>query len=142
MSHQGPILLIDDDEDDHFLFQSVVEELGVPNKIIFFLNGKEALDYLLITTEQPFVILCDINMPLMNGIELHQSIIESDFLRRKAIPFVFLTTAANSKIINEAYHQAVQGFFQKSTSIDLYKIQISSIIAYWSNCLHPNVFPM
>lgn len=142
MSHQGPILLIDDDEDDHFLFESIIQELGVSNKILSFYDGKQALEYLFTTTEQPFVILCDINMPIMNGVELHQAIIESEFLRKKAIPFVFLTTAANSKVVNLAYEQSVQGFFQKSTSMDSYTEQLSSIIAYWRNCLHPNVFPL
>ncbi|MDR6193331.1 response regulator [Siphonobacter sp. SORGH_AS_0500] len=142
MSHQGPILLIDDDADDHFIFESILEELGVSNKILSFYDGKQALDYLLTTTEQPFVILCDINMPVMNGVELHQAIIESEFLRKKAIPFVFLTTAANSKVVNLAYEQSVQGFFQKSTSMDSYEEQLRSIINYWRNCLHPNVFPL
>ena len=138
MAVQGPILIIEDDEDDQFLLQSLLEELNVPNTLRFFFNGKTALDYLLTTTEQPFLIFCDINMPIMNGLELHGYISENAFLRKKAIPFVFLTTAANKPLIDEAYGQLIQGFYQKPTSMKIFKRQLETILEYWSSCLHPN----
>ncbi|MDR6193329.1 response regulator [Siphonobacter sp. SORGH_AS_0500] len=140
MSLKGPIISVEDDEDDQYLIKDVLRELGVSNEVLFFSHGKEALDYLLTTPEQPFLILCDVNMPMMNGLELHSQIFHSEFLRRKAIPFVFLTTAANKKLVNEAYEQSVQGFYQKASSFEGFKRQLQYIIEYWKGCMHPNSF--
>ena len=62
------VLLVEDDEDDQYLIKEAVQALGLPNEVRFFSNGQLALDYLEITAEQPFIILCDINMPIMNGL--------------------------------------------------------------------------
>ncbi len=140
MFTKGPILSIEDDEDDRFLIQAIFEELGIKNELIFFGNGKQALDYLLVTPVQPFLILCDVNMPVMNGLELHQFIAENEFLRKKAIPFVFFTTAANASLVNRAYFQSVQGFYQKASTFTEQLQQMKAIIDYWQGCLHPNSY--
>ncbi|MVM34690.1 response regulator [Spirosoma sp. HMF4905] len=138
MSLIGPIISVEDDIDDQYLIREVIQSLAIPNQLVFFSNGQDALNYLEITSEQPFLILCDINMPIMNGIELRQRINGSDYLRRKAIPFVFLTTAANKALVNMAYDATVQGFYQKSANYTGFYQQIKLIIDYWQTCLHPN----
>ena len=134
----GPILLIEDDEDDQFLLQRMIHELGVPNQVRFFANGQEVLDYLLITEEQPFIILCDVNMPIMNGIELRRKIDESEFLKRKAVPFIFLSTYAAPHVVDESYRMTIQGFFKKEGKYDESKEQLRWIIGYWLHCIHPH----
>ncbi|RRB18384.1 response regulator [Larkinella knui] len=138
MSLKGPIISIEDDEDDQFLLAQVIKQLGVTNEIRFFSNGQLALHYLEDTKEQPFLILCDINMPIMNGLELRRRINRSEYLRQKSIPFVHLTTAASPEIIREAYEESVQGFFQKASDYAGFQQQIKHLIEYWQNCLHPN----
>ncbi|MEZ0611297.1 response regulator [Fibrella sp. WM1] len=138
MSVHGPILIIEDDEDDQYMINLALERLKVPNQRIFFPNGQEALTYLEVTTELPFLILCDVNMPLMNGLELRQCITDNETLKRKSIPFVFLTTASNPELVRAAYDETVQGFFKKATTYDSLQEQIRLIIAYWQSCLHPN----
>lgn len=140
MFTKGPILSIEDDLDDQFLIKAILAETGIKNELIFFDNGKQALEHLLVTPTQPFLILCDVNMPVMNGLELHKAIAENDFLRKKAIPFVFLTTAANASLVNQAYFQSVQGFYQKASTYEGLKRQIQSILDYWQGCLHPNSY--
>lgn len=140
MSQLSPILLIEDDEDDQLLISQAIRDLDVVHPIEIFHNGQEALDYLEVTRQQPFLILCDINMPLLNGLELRAKINQSDYLRDKAIPFVFLTTTASAEAIREAYRESVQGFYQKATSIAGLKKQIRLIVEYWQNCLHPNSY--
>ncbi len=134
---QGPILLIEDDEDDQFLIQRMLTELGVPNPIRFFADGERALAYLLTMPEQPFIILCDVNMPVMNGIELRQRIDENQALREKAIPFIYLTTDASRGLVETAYKAMIQGFFKKETAYEEAKEQLRCIISYWERCLHP-----
>lgn len=138
MSAQGPLVIVEDDDDDQFMIQLALDKLAIPNARRFFPNGQEALDYLLTTGEQPFIILCDINMPLMNGIELRKQINANEYLKSKSIPFVYLTTAANPDVVQVAYDETVQGFFKKATSYESIKEQIGLIIAYWKSCLHPN----
>lgn len=120
------------------MIQLALNKLKVPNPQRFFPNGQEALNYLLTTGDQPFLILCDINMPLMNGIELRKQMNEDEYLKKKSIPFVFLTTAANSEIVQTAYDETVQGFYKKATTYEGVKEQIGLIISYWKSCLHPN----
>lgn len=138
MSVQGPIIMIDDDEDDQFLLKSVLEELNVDNRLIIFDNGLDALNFLGVTREQPFLILCDVNMPVMNGLELRIKIDGNEYLKKKSIPFVFLSTSGGKEIVRTAYDATIQGFFKKENSFDGYREQIKLILAYWASCLHPN----
>ena len=140
MSLKGPIISIEDDPDDQYLLKSVLEEIKVPNDVLFFNNGLEALKYLEVTKEQPFLILCDINMPVMNGLELRQYIDGNAYLKKKSIPFVFLSTSGNSKLVEVAYESTIQGYYKKASGFDSFKNQIELIIEYWKACLHPNNF--
>lgn len=134
----GPIIYVEDDEDDQFLFQTTIAGLNISNEIRMFSNGKEFLDYLCVTNEKPFLIFCDINMPVMNGLNLRKHIIKDDFLRKKSIPFVFYTTGVSDETVELAYDLIVQGFFQKVTNMaDMHSL-IESIIDYWKTCKHPN----
>lgn len=96
------------------------------------------LDYLRTTVEKPFIIFCDINMPMMSGLQLRQVIYNDEFLRQKSIPFVFFTTAASEEQVREAYNLTVQGFFLKPPSFEEIRKLFRLIIEYWDMCRHPN----
>lgn len=138
MPHTRPIISVEDDEDDQYLIKRILEELGVPNKLIFFQNGQKALDYLTSTKEKPLLIFCDINMPVMNGLELLEVIESSPYLKKKAIPFIFLSTSADKHTIEYAYQLSVQGYFVKESNFDVYRNRIGRAVHYWLDCLHPN----
>jgi len=134
----GPIILIDDDKDDVEIISECFKELGVENKILCFINGKEALEHLETSQEHAFVILCDINMPVMNGIQLRKIINSTEYLRRKSIPFIFFTTSATEDTVREAYDLTVQGFFEKPHNINEMQHLLKMIVVYWKSCNHPN----
>ncbi len=135
----GPIIIIEDDVEDHDIFKEILRELNVTNKLVWFGNSIEALDFLRITPEQPFIIFCDVNMPKLNGIDLKRHIDGDPQLRRKSIPFVFFSTATDQKTIEDAYTQmTVQGFFKKKSSYTEVKKDIKIILDYWQLCQHPN----
>lgn len=140
MSLRGPIIIIDDDEDDREMIGAMLDELGLPNAIRYFENGSPALDYLLTTTESPLLILSDINMPMMNGLELRNNIDANPYLRRKSIPFIFLTTSDSHTLVLEAYNGTIQGYFKKCNNFEEGKTHLDLIITYWRLCLHPNNF--
>ena len=131
------ILLVDDDGDDRQLVESVCRSLLYKNPIVHFENGLQLLDYLSATKEKPFLILCDINMPLINGLELRRKIDEDEQLRRKSIPFVFFSTKALEREVTEAYELTVQGFFEKGDNLEQLTVRLRSILEYWTNCHHP-----
>lgn len=140
MHCDGPIIVIDDDTDDHFIIEEIVKKLELKNLLRFYRSGKEALAYLRSTPEKPFIILCDINMPQINGLELRRTINEDEILRKKSIPFIFFSTAASSAQITEAYDLTVQGFFVKASGFDQSADDLKCILTYWKKCLHPNNF--
>ena len=108
------------------------------NKLIFFDQASKALNYLLQTTEQPFIILTDMNLPGINGLEFQKKIEDNAYLRKKCIPFIFFTTTNNNKVVEQAYEQHVQGFFQKPSNFNELAETLNAIVDYWSRCLHPN----
>jgi CheY-like chemotaxis protein len=140
MNRNGPVIIIEDDQDDKEILQEVFKKLKYPNELIFFLNGEDALKYLNHTEGVPFLILSDINMPRLDGFALRQKIKTDADLEIKCIPYLFFTTASNQKAVIEAYSMSVQGFFIKQNSIAEIEKTISVIMEYWQLCSSPNNF--
>lgn len=138
MNKGGPIIIIEDDRDDRDILTEVFKELECPNKIIFFGNGEEALNYLTDTEIEPFIIFSDINMPRLSGMELRQKIHQNEDLRLKSIPYLFFSTSAEQSHVVDAYSKSIQGFFVKPTTYSELKDTIKTIVDYWVKCVSPN----
>jgi response regulator RpfG family c-di-GMP phosphodiesterase len=139
MSRSGPILLIEDDSDDKMIFEMIIRELEIPNQMIWFDNTMDAFKFLCTTSESPFLIFCDINLPGQNGLDFKKQVDDVPELRKKSIPFMFFSTTASQEDINEAYTQmTVQGFFKKGYDYEGMKNLIKTIFEYWTVCRHPN----
>ena len=138
MNKTGPIIVIEDDLEDQEILSDIFKELNFNNEVRFFSDSEEALDFLIVTPVEPFIILSDINMPRLNGIELRQKIQENEDLRLKCIPYLFFTTSAQQQHIIDAYSKSVQGFFVKPASYDKLKKVIVKIVEYWQECESPN----
>ncbi len=141
MTHNGPIVLIEDDKDDALTLEEALKELNVDNDLVYFPNTILALKYLSETTEQPFLIICDINMPFKNGLDFKREIDSIPELKKKCIPFIFYSTSANPEDVNKAFLQmTIQGFFKKATTYKQILDDITAIIAYWKKSKHPNCY--
>jgi CheY-like chemotaxis protein len=140
MNKAGPIIVIEDDADDQELLTEIFLKLGYDNKIRFFMDGNEALEFINVTDEQPFLILSDINMPKINGMELRNKIFTNTELHTKCIPYLFFTTSATKKAVMEAYALSVQGFFIKASSMKGLEDTIRKIVEYWKECVAPGEF--
>lgn len=139
MAISAPIIIVEDDEDDQEFLAQVLEELEVKNEILFFTSCLPAMEYLISSHESPFMILCDVNLPIKTGIEFKSEIDADPALRKKSIPFVFFSTSDDQPTVNYAYTQlTVQGFFRKASRLQEIKAMIKIIIDYWTHCLHPN----
>ena len=140
MNKDGPIIVIEDDIDDQEILQEIFDNLGYENKISYFVDGDEALDYLNKTDVQPFLILSDINMPKVNGFELRNKVFTNAQLQEKCIPYLFFTTGANKKSVSEAYALSVQGFFLKPATMPKFQETIRKIVEYWRECIAPSSY--
>lgn len=140
MNKDGTIVIIEDDSDDQFVLEEVFSELGYPNKRMYFPNGRLALDFLYSTSERPFIILSDINLPELNGLELRRKVQLDAELSLKCIPYIYFTTALNQQIVVDAYSTSAQGFFVKPSDFNDIKETIDLMIRYWKKCAAPNNF--
>ena len=139
MNKSGPIILIEDDDDDLMMILEAFADMKVENKVLNFKNGEDAYKYLTLNSEQPFLILSDINMPKLNGFELRDKVHNNEQLKLKCIPYLFFTTSAEQKMVVNAYSQSIQGFFVKPfTFVDLKRV-LGNIIEYWKDCHSPNL---
>src|SRR4051812_46144676 len=103
MSRTGEIIIIEDDRDDREFFSAIVRDLGLKNDIVWFDNTDQAYAYLMTTAKSIFIIFTDINVPGRNGLEFKKKIDSEPKLRKKSIPFVFYSTLASQREVNEAY---------------------------------------
>ena len=140
MIKSGPIIVIDDDLEDQQILDEIFKNLDVPNKIIFFSDGDDALQYLISTEDQPFLILSDINMPRMDGFEVRNRIWKNEKLKTRFIPYLFFTTSVDKKAVYDAYNLSVQGFFIKPTTMVEMQNALKKIIDYWQECYSPGQF--
>jgi len=138
MNKSGPIIIIEDDIDDQEILVDVFKELNYNNKLVFFGDSVKALEYLTDTEIEPFLVLSDINMPKLNGMELREKVHNNEDLRLKSIPYLFFSTSAEQKHVIDAYSRSIQGFFVKPRSYDKLKKVIMKIVEYWQECESPN----
>jgi CheY-like chemotaxis protein len=140
MNKDGPVVVIEDDEDDQLFLTEIFTKLNYNNKVIFFKDGNDALAYLNKSDITPFLILSDINMPKINGFELRSKIHTNELLHVKCIPYLFFTTSANKQSVIDAYAMSVQGFFIKPTGMDKLESTIKTIMEYWKQCIAPSEY--
>jgi len=140
MNKNGPIIIIEDDEDDQELLKVAFKQLEYVNELHFFSDGLKALDFLNNGDIIPFLILSDINMPKLDGFALRDRIKMDAKLQLRCIPYLFFSTSVNQQAVINAYSLSVQGFFVKQDSIDELVKTIKVIVEYWRRCASPNNF--
>ena len=135
---KGPIIIVDDDKDDQEIYSVAIKAVGITNDIIFFDGARQALDYLLETEDQPFIILSDINMVGMTGLEFKRLMNDDPYLSTKGIPFVFVSTNASRVSVRHAHALSVQGYFAKPDKMEGIQAMMRTLFEYWALCKHIN----
>lgn len=131
------ILLVEDDEVDIMTVERAFDKANIVNPLFIARNGLEALDMLRGENnherlERPLLILLDLNMPKMNGIEFLEALRDDAALRR--IPVVVLTSSSDDQDVWSAYNKNVSGYMTKPVSIDEFVEKMAAIGHYWSLC--------
>jgi len=130
------ILLVEDDEVDVKALRWAFDKLKIANPVSVARDGVEALE-LLKTLPRPFLIITDINMPRMNGIEFLRNVRAStDY--RDSIVFV-LTTSNDEQDKIDAYNLNVAGYMLKSDMGTSFTRAIALVENYWKIVEFPGV---
>ena len=140
MNKNNPIIVIEDDMDDQEFFQVAFANLGYKNKLYFFQKGDRAMDFLLNSGIEPFLIISDINLPKFTGLAIREKLRLDAKLQLKAIPYIFFSTGASKDAVTQAYSLSAQGFFKKENSIGELEATIQVIMEYWKRCIAPHDF--
>lgn len=125
------ILLIEDDAIEVMKFNRVLSSLGLNHKIIEANNGEEALGILKVKDTIPDIIILDLNMPKINGIEFLKILKSDSYLRY--IPSIILTTSNNHKDVLECYKIGIAGYVLKPLKYEDYVDRIKKMLEYWSS---------
>ena len=126
-----PILLVEDDQVDTMTVIRALKEIHVTNRLVHLENGEEAVSYLRDPeSEKPCIILLDLNMPIMNGIEFLQVVKRDDHLKR--IPVVVLTTSEEQQDKVNSFNMGVAGYMAKPVDYRQFVEVMRSIDAYWT----------
>lgn len=131
MNQTKSVLLVEDDKIDVMTIRRIFKELNIQNPLTVASNGEEALDLLMQGSTQNFsVILLDLNMPRMSGIEFLTVVKSNDHFRH--IPIVVLTTSNHEDDIQQAYDLSVEGYMVKPVDYDQFVEMMKNIHGYWT----------
>jgi len=137
MRNSKPILLVEDDIVDAMTVERALGDLEIPNQLIHKINGEEALEYLRSdSNETPCVILMDLNMPKMNGLELLRLIKADETL--KEISVIVLTTSSEEQDVDESFKLGVAGYMVKPVDYKEFLEKIRVIDSYCTLIELPN----
>ncbi len=131
MNSNKPIFIVEDDEVDILMITRALKEINLANEIIFIENGEDALKKLEAGKPiLPCLILLDLNMPKMNGLEFLKQMKSDDNLKR--IPVVVLTSSDEEKDIKGSYDLGIAGYIVKPfTYMEFVKI-LKTLDLYWT----------
>ena len=125
------VLLIEDDRVDALLVKKAFKSLSINNPVHHVENGEEALEFLENEENQePWIILLDINMPRMNGIEFLE--VAKKHEKLKQIPVIVLTSSMEQRDRFDAYNFGVAGYMIKPVTYDDLLKMMDAIKMYWS----------
>jgi two-component system, response regulator len=131
------ILLVEDNPYDAELTTRALRSKGLANKLLTFADGVEALDFLFGTGEyagrnltvRPKVILLDLKLPRINGLEILEKIRNNT--RTKTIPVVILTSSQEESDIVRGYNLGVNSYMVKPVDFDKFLQTVEELGLYW-----------
>ncbi len=131
------ILLVEDNKDDEALTLHALKKYNVTNKIHVVRDGAEALEFIFCTdryadrriSDRPKVILLDIKLPLVDGLEVLKRIKEDP--RTRTIPVVMLTSSREERDLFESYRLGVNSYITKPVDFDQFTEAARSLGMYW-----------
>ena len=131
------ILLVEDNTDDVLLTLRALQRANILNEVVVARDGAEALDYLTSqgqyagrdSKDVPVVVLLDLKMPRMGGLEFLEKIRNVNEL--KFLPVVILTSSGEDRDVCESYNLGANSYIQKPVDFDQFVQAIRTLGWYW-----------
>jgi two-component system, response regulator len=131
------ILLVEDSPDDVELTEMALKQQGIANELVVARDGQEALDWLFgegryegrDTEEAPTVILLDLRLPRIDGIEVLRRIREDE--RTRLLPVVVLTSSKEEKDMVRSYELGANSYIQKPVGFEQFSRAVRELGLYW-----------
>ena len=137
MDKLGRILMVEDDAKDVELTLTALEEYNLVNEVVVVRDGEEALDYLYQrgqfktrTRDNPAVMLLDLKLPKVDGLEVLKQIKSDEKLR--IIPVVVLTSSKEEKDMVASYQLGVNAYVVKPVDFHEFVNAIKELGAFWA----------
>ena len=131
MKRELKILLVEDNIIEILKLKRAIEYLGMNHEVLEAENGEIALDSIRQEEINPDIVLLDLNMPKMNGLEFLAIVRNDESMRH--LPIIILSTSNNNRDLMEAYKLGVSGYILKPLKYDDYVKKIEYTLQYWSN---------
>ena len=125
-----PILLVEDNPDDEALTTRALRRGKVTNPIQVARDGEEALAAIFTADPLPSVVLLDLKLPKINGLEVLQRIRADERLR--LLPVVVLTSSSEERDIVESYSLGANSYVRKPVDFDQFTRAVSQLGLYWA----------
>ncbi|MFT5292367.1 MAG: CheY-like chemotaxis protein [Planctomycetota bacterium] len=140
MNEEMRILCVEDSDLDHECVERSLKKLKITNEIVRARDGEGALEIMRgnSTTDalcKPYVVLLDLNMPKMSGVEFLEEIRKDNSLRNT--PVFVLTTSDHRRDVEAAYEQNICGYITKPIKRDEMLKAMETLNAYWTLCVFP-----
>lgn len=123
------ILFIEDDAIETMKLHRAIKKLNCNHNIIEAKNGEEALIYLRSDEVLPDIILLDLNMPRMSGIDFLKILKADDEMMY--LPTIILTTSENRSDLLECYRIGIAGYVIKPLKYSDYESNLDKVFKYW-----------
>lgn len=131
------ILIVDDSENDVELMIRALKKINLANKLVHLKDGVEGTDFIFCKgkystrnfNNQPKVILLDLKMPRMNGLEVLEKIKAHE--HTKSIPVVILTSSKEDPDVRRAYELGVSSYIVKPVDFDNFSRAVAELGFYW-----------
>jgi len=131
MKTRRPILLVEDDQIDVMTVRRALKDLKVSNQLEVRQNGEDALDYLKNQNQaRPCLILLDLRMPRMNGLEFLEEIKKDQKLR--TLPVVVMTSSEEEQDILQSYQHGIAGYIVKPVDYRSFVEALRTVDLYWT----------
>jgi CheY-like chemotaxis protein len=129
--HNPLILVVEDDEDDRDFIREALEDADLPCQLRFARDGVDALEQLDSLDRLPTLILCDVNMPRLDGFGLLDHLRASPRLR--CLPVVMFSTSGNNETVATAFERGANSYVTKPTSYFDFSRVLGEVRSYWLN---------
>jgi two-component system response regulator len=130
MAAVPPLLLVEDNPDDERLTRRALKKGNLSNEILLARNGEEALNLLFSLSILPAVVMLDLKLPKIGGLEVLRQIRAHE--RTQRLPVVVLTSSSEDRDVVESYNLGANSYVRKPVEFERFTEAVRQLGLYWA----------